>query len=657
MLKVVDMKLGNPLFIAALALAMFGAACGGNYGRQQAPLPVPTFTTTPPTAAAEGQVYTYTVNATSPGGLIGLSLTSGPAGAVMSGGVLTWTPTAGESRVANSFSVTASTTGGGTAVQSWSVTPTGTVTVTRVDTVWSASGSTSIPFDWTLVAGLNAGIIVLQADGTLQTLTGTGNANGTLTIPNVPGGYYWLKLLPMQTYWTSTSNFDAGANIIAESIAGTTSETTTTFDSNVSGLDPWQIGDLVTLNLDSGILLEGSGLIAVGATNATTTASINSNIDFSKVQSAYIGQEENISLGTLQASVLGPTAKVTNLALTNGATNTITVTLTPSPKSSLNLTVNGSDWVNLYNNAAPAAGAPLMTTMGITAQPYFKGGVAEMGGLLNTPVPALFLGGEPIFPALPALTFSGEVCSDVGFTEFGVPQPPGRTAIVTNTNFGAFQYGDPFEQDWPRLFSFCQEAEVSIPDPGSTTPVTILMSDGLITGVPTGPVEPLVGVVQNPTINGVSLFTVSTFKTGAVNLSWSAPSGGSAPTGYIVQVLQKTTLPPSPPPAPQNPLTMFEPIATVFTTKTTMALPYALVAGDVFLVKIVARVDGQANFESSPNRFGVPIGSASVISAVMTVGPMAMVKQGQIVRSKPTANAATIRTGSGSQGIRFQGKP
>jgi hypothetical protein len=641
------MRLRNPLFVVVIVAALFGVACGGgSYGTQNTPPPAPTFTSTPGTAAVQGAAYTYQVTATSPtGSTVTFALTSGPTGSTLSGNTLTWTPTAVESRVANGFGITATTAEGGTAAQAWSVTPAGTVTITRVDTNWTANGPVMIPFDWTNVAGLNIGIFVPQADGTLQTFTGTGNADGTLTIPNVPGGYYWLRLFPAQTYWTSTSNFDAGDNFIGESITGTPTATTTTFDLDVSGLDPWQLGDFVTLNLDNGFLLDGTGLIPAGATSGTATITFNSNIDLSTAKNALIGQEENIALGTMNASVLGPTANVSNLTVTNGATNTIAATLTPSPKTSLNLTVNGSDWVDLYNNAAPASATPITSAMGITAQPYFIGGVADIGGLVNTPVPPLFFNLGGFLPLLTALPFSGEVCESEALSETASPFPPtlGQTPIVTNTNFGTFQYGDPFEQDWPRLFSFCQEAEVSIPDPSSTTPVTFLMSDGLITNVPTGPVEPLVGAVQNPMINGVSLFTGSTFNTGAVNLSWNAPTGGTAPTGYMVQLLLKTTLPPPPPPAPQNPLTVYEPIATLFTTKTSMAVPYSLVAGDVFLVKIVARVDGKANFESSPNRFGVPIGSASVISAVITVGATAMVKQGQIVRPVPMAKTAGKR--------------
>jgi hypothetical protein len=90
--------------------------------------PAPVFSSTAPATALEGQLYSYGISATDPaGGAITYTLLSGPAGATISGSALTWTPTHEQSRVSNSFTVAAITSGGGMAAQSFSVTPAGII--------------------------------------------------------------------------------------------------------------------------------------------------------------------------------------------------------------------------------------------------------------------------------------------------------------------------------------------------------------------------------------------------------------------------------------------------------------------------------------------------------------------------------------------------
>ena len=119
----------------ALVSLVLSIACGGSGGGTQVPPSTPTFTSVPVTAATEGVAYAYQLAAIDPaGGSVTFSLTSSPTGATLSGNSITWTPTAAESRVSNSFTATATTTSGGTASQSWTVTPGGTITVNWVNT-------------------------------------------------------------------------------------------------------------------------------------------------------------------------------------------------------------------------------------------------------------------------------------------------------------------------------------------------------------------------------------------------------------------------------------------------------------------------------------------------------------------------------------------
>jgi hypothetical protein len=124
---------------------------------------IPQFTTVPVTAASQGVAYSYQLAATDPaGGTVSFSLTTAPMGATLSGNTSTWTPAASQSRVSNSFTVTASTTSGGSATQSWMVSPTGTVTVNWIYTYWTSTGQVQVPVSSS--AGLSVSAVVPQSD-------------------------------------------------------------------------------------------------------------------------------------------------------------------------------------------------------------------------------------------------------------------------------------------------------------------------------------------------------------------------------------------------------------------------------------------------------------------------------------------------------------
>ncbi|HET8967205.1 MAG TPA: putative Ig domain-containing protein, partial [Candidatus Acidoferrum sp.] len=127
--------------------ACFTCGCGGGGGSSTAPPAfAPTFTSVPPTAADEGADYTYQPVAASPDGTaVTFSLSSSPTGATLSAGVLSWTPTHDQSRVPNQFSVTATNGKGGSATQSWTVTPSGVVAISDVITYWNSAGPQAQP--------------------------------------------------------------------------------------------------------------------------------------------------------------------------------------------------------------------------------------------------------------------------------------------------------------------------------------------------------------------------------------------------------------------------------------------------------------------------------------------------------------------------------
>src|SRR5712671_1829006 len=224
------MQRRTPFLAVVILVIPTLAACGSS--TRVAPPPGPLFTTKPGTQATEGVAYTYQIAATDPGGTaVSFALTTAPAGAALSGNTITWTPTTAQSRIANKFRVTATAATGDVSTQSWAVTPSGTVHLSWIDTYWNASGPLTVPFDWTQNVGAAAGVAALvpQADGSLLVLKGSGNADGTFSVPNVPGGFYWLRMAPLATYWTSSSTFDFGHDLIGSRLRATSGVQNTIF--------------------------------------------------------------------------------------------------------------------------------------------------------------------------------------------------------------------------------------------------------------------------------------------------------------------------------------------------------------------------------------------------------------------------------------------
>ena len=596
------------VFPAILAVSFFLVACsGGSTGaaNSTAASLTPAFTSTPETAASQGAKYTYQVE-TSPGSSgVTLALVTAPSGATLTGNTLTWTPSPAQSRVPNQFSLTASTAGG-SATQSWSVTPAGTVSGSWIDTYWTSNGPVLVPFDLSK-ASIFPRALIPQPDGSFQTLQGTGNADGTFSIPNVPGGYYWLQPVPA-AYWTSSSTFDFGMDTNVPLSSPPPNGTTTTLNFTLNGLDPTQAGDEVAFLWASAPLLSLAWPAAspAGSTSLTTSSIINSNFDFSHSAPAFLAQYEPKTIGALTVSVVGPEATMPGLTLVGRTTNTITQTLAPPAPVSFDLKIKGSAWMPLFSNVGPNSASPQRADLELEVQPFMPGGTV-LSTIFGSTMP---LFGDVQTSFTPAALSPVCIGSRSGPTvPSSLATPPSEPPITSDQDFGNVQYGDPFPSTWPRVFTFCQTASVPVPIPGSTTPILFQLVDTQISSVPQSPISPLIGQVQNPTINGMSLFVAATIGATGATLMWTAPSG-TTPTGYKISPFTAGVL--------ANGVISYLPSSEFYTAKTSALLP-PLQAGKTYVFVITAILDGAANFETQPNRSALPIASVSVVSAPIAV--------------------------------------
>jgi hypothetical protein len=518
-------------FLALLAISLATlTGCGGSGGGNVTPA-TPVFTSVPVTAAVESSAYSYTVAAAAADGSpVSYALTTAPTGATLSGDTISWTPTPTQSRKGNSFAVTATSGAGGSATQSWTVSPNGTVQVTDAITSWGTGGATALPpISWSATYPA-ASVLVPQTDGQMVAIYGTGGSNGVLSFQNVPAGYFWLSINVLY-YWTSSSNIDFGTDVSeANTSTFLPNGSSTTFNLNFTGLDstanpsllgfdtvPSSIGLEATVQDETSFSWSDAPTSSTTTTTGTTT-SLTLQADVSQIQNGFAIQQEPTNLGPLAGYVLGPAAELSGLSLQNNTTDTINVNLTPSPQVSLPLEIDASQWTPLFSNAAPSAPTQTSSPFSLWVQPYITGPnvptiVASPTSESTACTPTITPGPcEPIPPTI--WTFSGPLplglfwpapvtITTSVFPSFALPGPPicssglsetitytgpdycGGTSTSTcvenatpvapllssDTDFGTIQYGDPFPATWNRVFQFCQQAAMPLPGLSSTTTI------------------------------------------------------------------------------------------------------------------------------------------------------------------------------------------
>ncbi len=138
---------------------------------------------------------------------------------------------------------------------------------------------------------------------------------------------------------------------------------------------------------------------------------------------------------------------------------------------------------------------------------------------------------------------------------------------------------------------------------------TFLVSNEETTLLPTSPVTPLVTPVQSPTLNGSSLFQTATLDITNLQFSWAPPSVGQ-PYAYFLEIYGLKTDPAG--------TMLYLDAGNFATTQTSLTLPSTLPDG-TYVFAIVAAVDANANFETSPNRHKVPMAHSTVISSPFVI--------------------------------------
>jgi hypothetical protein len=534
--------------------------------------PAPIFSSMPPATATEGSAYNYAIVATDPaGGAVTYSITAAPVGATVSGTTLTWTPSHTQSRSVDDFVLVANTAEGGTATQSWSVTPAGTVTATKGVVHHLPDGSaTVVPFDFSTTAN-PFGAFIPDGSGGFTWTDGVGK-NGSFTVAGVPAGHYWLCWIKLGNrnvcLWTQNSSVDFSTHTYGRVIASASNTTlmnvAVTTATTVQPFSDWY--EMFTPNADSDYVTQ------IGSSGTSITDSFSWTglplLDSSQGDLTYLTHLKAGFVGSIGYSALVEATPATALSVVNNSSNSFTGTaVAPANTRTLRFSIGASQF-----QAQRAKVNPLAVSAWLNA---------GIGLLRSDPS----YGSISYLPTLVLMSQQGPITADF--------------------DTGDLIVGDPYPQTWVPLAYVSDNSSVTYNTAHFGARDYWFTNESWTTQLPTAtvPAGPVLSPVENATINGTGLFQAQPSGGTSYVLSWNPPLTGT-PTGYYVSVIAVSG-------------GFIE--ARYFTTSTSIQLPPGAVnPGIQYVFSINAESSPGVNYETSPLRQSFPYAHSSTASGLIT---------------------------------------
>jgi len=396
-------------------------------------------------------------------------------------------------------------------------------------------------------------------------ITGTGTSSGTFTIPGVPAGYYLLQFGGSYLWTNSTKvNLDSYAGY-RSTIVAANSDTEITFD--LTNLNAWQTTDVFEIVCPNNVSFEStldylSPGPTAGATAFTGTYPYVGNLsDASLKDQYYTAQLATEDIEGYPMPALARYYAVPKFTQAQDSNTSINGTLkTIAQTNALEGNADGADLATQALAANPGA-ILLDTTLALDVYP----GSLSKGFITDAPDLILYQG------------YSG-----------------GPPMITGNGDIGPIAYGNPYSSGWPLFVIYEYDALTFYTAPGATNNAPLLTSAyGYTTSLPSSssPIAPLIGVAQNPAINGASFFNNQTGVGLTPTLTWSPSSVGTT-TFYRVRVDLLTN---------NGGNTTITNIAVLSTQATSLQIPQGLLtAGQAYVFVINARYAAGLNFVKNP---------------------------------------------------------
>jgi hypothetical protein len=475
-------------------------------------------------------------------------------------------------------------------------TTTRTVTGAQVIEWMSASAFELVPND---LSAIDVEALLEDGSGGYTTLAGTGHADGTFEIPDVPDGPYWLRIpdrfVNITYVRTSASAVDVGYQTQGRPDAvPLTTPTQVVLD--VTNLAPWQIGDRIQMYSTEAFswyfdaqIVASAGKPAAGATAlagftldlAGTEGGPPHVLDASHVppdRLAVAQLAQRVSSSGLAYTAMSRLLEAPPFSVTPGQTATVTGAFT-------DVSADATFALDLRADAIRAALAEetrpcTLPASGATWWIYAVGIPGGLGTRVGVNSPDLLAVGLP--PTTP------DVAAD------------------------DLAYGVPHTGTWGMLGvgQFMQPCVVT--PPGATSAVTVTRGVGMRVMEPLatlggGPLDVRLSQVRTPTVGGEDLFVAHTGIGTTPTLTWTAPSTGT-PTHYTVTVIRVY--------AAASGSGRSQRVAQLITDQRSITLPPGiLTAGESYMFEIGAHTNGRPDI-SAVNREIVPVYEARVLSAI-----------------------------------------
>ncbi|MBU8898461.1 ABC transporter substrate-binding protein [Corallococcus sp. M34] len=420
--------------------------------------------------------------------------------------------------------------------------------------------------------------------GAFTAYPGSGAADGTISVPNVPSGRIYLKL--GSRYLVSTDRtFDLGSTKWGRD--GTFVSVPTPVTVSATGLSPWQSGDF----LDMYSL--NTGTYGYADSNATTGRPLSGATSLSGLTFDY---------ATMRNPVLLDTSLGDKLSLAQMRWQT---------------TANGVPYRAMHKvmlaDVTQVAGQPV-TVNGTFTQPSATGTFSvdwrrSAFDALHTQVnpDAVSTYNEIWMSARPAAV--GSALSALSGPPLLVTLNPDaqKTDLVT----GPMAYNNPLPSTWQKM-AFAIAGFTKDYALGSAAPYSMnveIRVEQEASAFTAAPVEPLIGPVQSPQVNTRGAFQNLTGVGTDASLRWSKPLIGTA-TNYVVNIYRLGT---------SNGATTATNVAVLHTDLQSVYLPPdVLQAGQTYFAEIQSWYQPGSNLATSPFKRALPRARASVLTGTFS---------------------------------------